>query len=453
MHRPPTIALLVAIALFALPGSALCADGPDLATAHATLARGAIPEAITLYTEVLQEGSLTGQPLAIAYRERGIAQQKAGFTRHAIADYTNALWLDVLPSQLKAETYLGRGVAYLELGQLTRADQDFAHALANDPGLAEAYFGRGTVKRLSGMPQDAIADYGRTLRLKSARPELVYYARGLAYEALGKRDSALADYREAAALAPGLEAVRAKLTGLGLPLPLLSDAPAPRAAASPTSITLADAGDVLFAQATSAEPTGAIPSQAPEAAPAAAASRMAANEPSSAPVPSGASSSDIPVKPPSLRPGTDGPLSPENEAKRATPQATEPNASPGDGTQETTPASKPAAGLDATSNESRLASLGDVPPQTSEDYLVQVAAYFQKDSADKGLEDFSARFPDFVKTARLFIETASLPDKGTAYRLRAGPFDSAEAAEAACSKLGSQGQDCLVVPPRRTAQN
>jgi len=469
MRRPSNIALLVAIASFAAAGRVHAADTLDLASAHAALARGAIPDAITLYTELLQEGTLTGQPLAIAYRERGIAQQKAGFARHAVADYTNALWLDVLPSQLKAQTYVSRGVAYLELGQLSRADQDFAHAIANDANLAEAYFGRGTVKRLNRMPEAALADYGRALSFNDTRPELVHFSRGLAFEALGKRDAALADYRKAAVIAPGFEAVRAKLAALGEPLPLANGTTPQHADASPTIVTLADAGDLIFAEAQSGEPTGAISSGTGETAPAAeakdaeAASATEPAPPDSLSAPSGAEIS----KPPVLRSGSDGPLARRDATKPPGRPTAQPGASVPAGTGEKLQSvAKPAATLEAPSSnapsasaaaiESRpakLASIAEPAPLLPGQYFLQVAAYTQKDSADKGLSDFSAKFPEFWNTAHLFIESAAVPGKGTVYRLRAGPFDSANAAETACRTLSAKGQDCLVVPPRRAAQN
>jgi tetratricopeptide (TPR) repeat protein len=455
MRRSPTIALVVAISLVSAAGGTSAAELPDLASAHEALARGAFGDAITLYTELLQEGTLTGQLLAIAYRERGIAQQKAGFARHAVADYTNALWLDVLPSQLKAETYLSRGVAYLELGQLSRAEQDFAHAIANNKGLAEAYFGRGTVKRLREMPEQALGDYGQALRLGYARPALLHFGRGLAYEALERRDLALADFRHAAKLAPGVSAIRAKLAELGEPLAFSESGPAPPAPASPTTITVADAGDVIFAASEQGEPTGAINTSGNVTPASAAATQSTENRPdvpAEAQNPIEAPVAAAPRKAPFLRPGSDGPLAPPAVAKEPPPRLTSPSV-PARGQEEPITA-KPGALLDTAPPPAvAVASASAAHSERPGEFFVQMAAYNQKDSADKGLADFSTRFPELGKTARLFIQTAAVPNKGMVYRLRAGPFETADAAQAACRGLSAKGQDCLVVPPMRAALN
>ncbi len=221
---------------------------------------------------------------------------------------------------------------------------------------------------------------------------------------------------------------------------------------------------MIFAGAQSEEPTGAISSGADEAAPAAAETSVAeANQTEPAPPASSSAPSDPELlTSPVLRPGSDGPLTRKDAVKpSAAAPAAEPRAPEPDKTEEKLQSQKPAATLEAPgtspnankSTPSKMASLTEPVPLAQGRYFLQVAAYNQKDSADKGLSAFSAKFPELLNTAPLFIETASVPGKGTVYRLRAGPFDSANAAETACRSLSAQGQDCLVVPPRRTAQN
>lgn len=455
MHRGLVLGLLITIAFLATGGPAVRAEGPDLARAHASLARGAIAEAITLYTELLQEGSLTGQPLAIAYRERGIAQQKAGFARHAIADFTNALWLDVLPSQLKADTYLGRAVAYLELGQLDRADQDFVQAINNDRGLAEGYFGRGTVKRLEGRPREALTHYDRALKLGHARPALVHLGRGLAFESLGTHDAALEAYKQAAALEPGLEIVRRKLADYGEPLPIATGENTPRADLSALAIGVADAGHIVFASPDNSGPTGAL-GPADEGGIAVMADTAASGGeamPASPETPADPRG-DGPAKAPALRPGSDGPLAPD---KRAKPLPQQPASDKREGAG-LTPVDGGQTGISSATdptaeNAVRAAGLGADLSRASARYLLQFAAYNSKDGADNGLESLSARFHELLGGTPLFIERAAIPGKGTIFRLRAGPFESEGVAQATCRALIAQGQDCLLVPQAQTLQN
>lgn len=451
------LGLLVAIASLATGGPPARAEGADLTTAHAALARGAIAEAITLYTELLQQGSLSGQPLAIAYRERGIAQQKAGFARHAIADYTNALWLDVLPSQLKAETYLGRAVAYLELGQLDRADQDFVQAINNDPGSAEAQFGRGTVRRLQGRPREALAHFDRALKLGHPRPAFVHFSRGLTFEALGTHDAALEAYKQAAALAPGLEMVREKLADFGQPLPIAADEGAAKVQISTTAVEVADAGSIVFASQDDSGPTGAVDTVGEGKRTIAADNHASRGDTAPTPTETPAKpNGNGPPKPPTLRPGSDGPLGLGRGTQPPPPQPAT-SQGPGGGRALGNAGEQMESADEATlrgdNGVVQVANVGIALPTASSQYLLQLAAYNSKDSADSGLASVSMRYGELLGLAPLFIESAMIPDKGTIYRLRAGPFESEEAAQATCRKLAAQGQDCLLVPQAQTTQN
>ncbi len=115
-----------------------------------------------------------------------------------------------------ATAYANRGTLYSEdpaRAQAARAD--FNHALRLDPGNITALVGRGTLQKRLGHIGLASADYQKAIRAYRQRPAaarsrdafdiaVAYYQLGLVYRQSGRLDEAVAAYKNAIGLRPGL---------------------------------------------------------------------------------------------------------------------------------------------------------------------------------------------------------------------------------------------------------
>lgn len=452
-----TIALVVALGVGAVlyPLVAPSAPPGTVEAARKALAAGDYDSAIALYTNVLQSERLDTALLAAVYQERGVARHKSGTPVTAIADYTNSIWLGVLPDSLLARSFLDRGIAYVEVGELIRARRDFDNAIAKDPHLADAYFGRATVLRLLGNPQEALGDYDEALRLGHEHAHLVYFGRGLAQEAVGADRRAAADHTEAALRAPDFRPARTRLAALGARVPSDEEAQAyaltmrkgpPRREPVPpvASIALADAGEILTVGGTEAsESTGAISAAGP---------------------PTVLSSAKPPgpgAKPGFLRPSRDAVLA-EHAVKanlRAGEPAFEPEAVEAADAETPTgavppPAREPEIPPDetVTSAPAPAETAAAPPPQppSSGRFYVQLGAYADAATADRGTENFKARFSEIAARHEMGIESAKIAGRGIVYRVRLGPLATEEETRALCDSLRRQAQPCVpVIPPKR----
>jgi tetratricopeptide (TPR) repeat protein len=115
------------------------------------------------------------EPVADAYRARGLAKAKLRDPAAALDDYTRAL--DIDPD---AETYAFRGWVYLVIDSPKLALRDFEKAVALDPKSGDAYNGRGHARALLGRSRDAVADAEQAVVLGSKegpeRARLLYNA-------------------------------------------------------------------------------------------------------------------------------------------------------------------------------------------------------------------------------------------------------------------------------------
>lgn len=77
-------------------------------------------------------------------------------------------------------------------------------------------------------------------------------------------------------------------------------------------------------------------------------------------------------------------------------------------------------------------------------HLVQVGAFGSDDEAQLHWTRLQARLGDYLDGKAPDVERADLGERGVFYRLRVGPFASADAAASYCEGLKQRGQDCLV---------
>ena len=118
---------------------------------------------------------------------------RKGETNQAIADFSEAIKIDPRGVDL----YFARAEIHFEQGDYDRAIADFTEVLRvpSYVGYHSALTGRGEAYAQKRQFATLIADYDECIRqVSDARAP--YYQRGFAYEQLGDRDKAIADYRK-----------------------------------------------------------------------------------------------------------------------------------------------------------------------------------------------------------------------------------------------------------------
>ena len=121
---------------------------------------------------------------------------------HALADLSRVI--EMRPGEFRP--WFDRGEVHFRKGDFDRAIADFTETLRLHPGDAGALMGRGKAHAQKRDQARAFADFGEAIRafdqLISGHHDQVYchYQRGFAYEQLGERDKAIADYRKVLSL-------------------------------------------------------------------------------------------------------------------------------------------------------------------------------------------------------------------------------------------------------------
>jgi tetratricopeptide (TPR) repeat protein len=120
-----------------------------------------------------------------------------------------------IPAEIRAEAYNNRGQAYASRNDHNSAIADYTRAIELAPRNAESfnllawtYFESGQAEK--GLPN---ADKAVALDVKSAN---AYDTRAHIYEALGKKNEAISDYRKALSLVPELQESKLGLKRLGI---------------------------------------------------------------------------------------------------------------------------------------------------------------------------------------------------------------------------------------------
>jgi tetratricopeptide (TPR) repeat protein len=119
----------------------------------------------------------------------------------AIAECTAALDQSMTGSD-RAGTFVNRGILYMLAGEQDRALRDYNEAIGLDPLQAEAWLNKAVTMVNSGKGSSAVDLADRSLQLRTEKPALAYYVRGLGHEEEGQAVAAYADLRRAAALDP-----------------------------------------------------------------------------------------------------------------------------------------------------------------------------------------------------------------------------------------------------------
>lgn len=150
-------------------------------------------------TAMIQNGHLSGQDLANAYYNRGLAHSMKREFDPAIADLSQTVKLN--PGD--AEALDERGADYFGKSQFDLALADFSQSIRLDPKAFKAYYNRGTVYNAKSQWALAVADFTQAINLNSGIGA-IYYNRAIAEDKLGRHDQAQADYAKAVQLDPHL---------------------------------------------------------------------------------------------------------------------------------------------------------------------------------------------------------------------------------------------------------
>jgi tetratricopeptide (TPR) repeat protein len=103
----------------------------------------------------------------------------------------------------RAATFVNRGILHMRHRRHAAAISDYEAGLRLKRDLAEAYVNKGiALVHLGGRDAEAIELITRGIGLNPTQPEIAYYTRAVANEALGRTRAAYDDYRQAAALKP-----------------------------------------------------------------------------------------------------------------------------------------------------------------------------------------------------------------------------------------------------------
>src|SRR5580658_6766506 len=104
-----------------------------------------------------------------------------------------------------------------------------------------------------------------------------------------------------------------------------------------------------------------------------------------------------------------------------------------------------AAALPAAPSRSAAGGPRPVESKRGGQFALQLAVYQKISGIAVGWQKYKSGFSDIVGALEPRVAMVDLGDgRGPLYRLKAGPFGSASAAEAACQKLKSAGSDCRV---------
>ncbi|WP_313893810.1 tetratricopeptide repeat protein, partial [Psychrobacillus sp.] len=118
---------------------------------------------------------------ALAYNNRGIANQNFKKYEEAIADYTKAI--EINPEYALA--YNNRGSAYGNLDKYEEAIADYTKAIEINPEYASAYNNRGIANKNLEKYEEAVADYTKAIEINPAYTS-AYNNRGNVYGKLEK---------------------------------------------------------------------------------------------------------------------------------------------------------------------------------------------------------------------------------------------------------------------------
>ena len=99
-------------------------------------------------------------------------------------------------------THVNRGIVLMLSGNLDMAERDYDRAIALDPNEPEAWLNKGINALKRGDSQLALQFVEKAIALRTRKPAVAYYMRGIAHEEAGNVRAAYADLQRARQLDP-----------------------------------------------------------------------------------------------------------------------------------------------------------------------------------------------------------------------------------------------------------
>jgi tetratricopeptide (TPR) repeat protein len=99
-------------------------------------------------------------------------------------------------------THVNRGIVLMLSGNLDMAERDYDRALALDPNEPEAWLNKGINALKRGNSQIALQFVEKAIALRTRKPAIAFYMRGVAHEETGNVRAAYADLQRARQLDP-----------------------------------------------------------------------------------------------------------------------------------------------------------------------------------------------------------------------------------------------------------
>jgi len=151
-----------------------------------------------------------------AYSESDANNVNSGMMNYAQGDYQMAL-IDfnsvIYSNPGMSEAYNGRGLVYDAQGDYNRAIADFGKAIELKPDWAGGYSNRAGSYFAAGEYELALADLDRAIQLDADFGK-AYFSRGLLHLAMGNNDAAIADFDKAIESTPELASLLSSYTYL-----------------------------------------------------------------------------------------------------------------------------------------------------------------------------------------------------------------------------------------------
>ena len=151
-------------------------------------------------TTPAQAGRITiGSSLARSCYEAAEARQT---NLQALSVCNGALTEEALTHHDLTGTHVNRGIILMLSGDLDMADRDYDRAIALDPNEPEAWLNKGINALKRGNSQLALQFVEKAIALRTRKPAVAFYMRGIAHEEAGNVRAAYADLQRARQLDP-----------------------------------------------------------------------------------------------------------------------------------------------------------------------------------------------------------------------------------------------------------
>jgi len=113
-----------------------------------------------------------------------------------------ALTEEMVTPEDRVATHVNRGILYFHRSAVSQAAADFDRALQLDPREPDAWLNKAVLTVKHGNGVDALPMIEQAIALKTRRPALAYYLRGIVQEDRGDLRAAYFDFRKAQSLEP-----------------------------------------------------------------------------------------------------------------------------------------------------------------------------------------------------------------------------------------------------------